>query len=126
MNMVISKADEKRLEQLFAEAIALRDLGNLRDTLAKLAEILSEQTKFDAPVLGLMGNIYWDLNDFTKALECYRKAVVIKPKSELASLGLFHTLWNLGKRDEAFDEMRRFLSISSSEEYSRLLSEMNQ
>lgn len=124
--MTISNAKKKEFEQLFEEAIELRDSGNLHKAVNKLTQILSGHPKYDTAVLGIMGNIYWELNDLSKAIECYEKAVELNPKSEMASLGLFHTLWKMGKENDAFTEMERFLSISTSEEYSLLLDEMDE
>jgi hypothetical protein len=51
--------------------------------------------------------------------------VALSPKSELASLGLFQSLNDIGRKDEAFTEMRRFLSLSKSDEYNRFLHDVN-
>ena len=40
----------------------------------------------------------------------FRRAVLLSPHSELASVGLFHTLWASGKHDAALKEMERFLA----------------
>ncbi len=44
--------------------------------------------------------------------------------AELTSLGLFHTLWSMERYKDGFAELRRFLSISESEEHFRLIEEM--
>ena len=64
--------------------------------------------------------------DWERALILYQRTVALSPQSELASLGLFHSLWNTGKHDEVFSEMRRFLSLSELEEYDRLIEGMNE
>lgn len=38
-----------------------------------------------------------------------KKSVTLSPKSEMASLCLFHTLWDLNRQDEAKNEIRRFI-----------------
>jgi glycerol-3-phosphate O-acyltransferase len=50
----------------------------------------------------------------------------VVPSSELASLGLFHSLIQQLKNDEAFAEMKRYVAEKPSEEYSRLLAEINE
>lgn len=55
---------------------------------------------------------------------CFEKAVKADPVSPRASLGLFHTRWKIGRYDDGFDELDRFLSLSESGEHSRLLKEM--
>ena len=58
-----------------------------------------------------------NVNLAIKAIDLYKCAIKISPKSEHASLGLFHCLWDQGKTDEALEEMKRFMSISDSEDY---------
>jgi hypothetical protein len=47
----------------------------------------------------------------------FKSAVVLSPKSEKASLGLFHCLWEQGKEDGAFEEMKRLIRTTKREEY---------
>jgi tetratricopeptide (TPR) repeat protein len=118
------QAMASKSEILFKEAVKLRDSGKPEAAIDKLSEILNENRKSNAAVLGIMGNIYWNLKDFSNAFECYQKAVKLSPKSELASLGLFHTLWDMGRERDAFEEAKRFLSLRESEEYLKLIEEM--
>ena len=77
-----------------------------------------------AAILGVLAHIYFTQRDLSKALDCYIETVSLSPKSELASLGLFHTLWDLGRAGEACNEAKRFLSLRESEEYFLLIEEM--
>ena len=56
-----------------------------------------------------------------EAVEEARVAVQLSPDSERASLLLFRVLWSAGERDLAFEEMKRFLAVGKSEEYSKML-----
>jgi hypothetical protein len=49
--------------------------------------------------------------------------IQLSPKSERVSLLLFRVLLAAGERDLAFEEMKRFLAIGKSEEYSTMLAE---
>lgn len=49
---------------------------------------------------------------------------MLSPHSEMASLGLFHSLWRTDRTDAAFDEMRRFLKSNDSPHYRRLLRDL--
>jgi tetratricopeptide (TPR) repeat protein len=122
--MSITSDKRRKIEETFEEGIKLRDLGNFEEAIQKFSEILLETKEYDAPVLGVMGNIYWNLKDYVHAHDCYQKAVELKPESELASLGLFHTLWDMGREREALAEAKRFLSLRESEEYFKLAEEM--
>jgi hypothetical protein len=56
-----------------------------------------------------------------EAIEEGRAAVHLEPESERVSLLFFRVLWSAGERDLAFEEMRRFLAVGHSDEYSKML-----
>ena len=71
----------------------------------------------DASVCGLIGEINWHQGRLANAIRWFGKATQAAPQSELASLGLFHALWEADKEDLAIREMKRFLRVSDSAEY---------
>jgi predicted Zn-dependent protease len=73
-----------------------------------------------ASVHAFLADTLWDQGQLTRAIASFRKAVERAPKSEMASLGLFHTLLESDDREGAIAEMDRFLSLSDSEEYQAL------
>jgi predicted Zn-dependent protease len=114
---------ESDFELKFNRAIKLRDSGALEEAYNVLLELDREKPS-DFPVLLIMGHVCWELERLDEASQLFKSATILAPKSELASLGLFHMLFKSGKTDDAFEEMKRFVSISYSEEYERLLEEM--
>ena len=52
-----------------------------------------------------------------------RRATELRPISELASVALFHVLWQRRYENEAFAEMRRFLEVGEPKEYRRFIAE---
>ena len=60
-----------------------------------------------------------------KAVAAFRRATELKPESETASLGLFHCLWEMGRKEEALDEIGRYLKIADCEDYRNILAEIN-
>ena len=120
----MNKNKTNKIGSLFIDAIKFRDSGNIPAAIEKFREILDENRRSDTAILGMMGNIYLNSKDFPQAYDCYRKAVKLNAESELASLGLFHTLCNMERESEAFAEAKRFLSIRESEEYFLLIEEM--
>jgi len=72
-----------------------------------------------------LANTLKAVGDITPAIEHFREAVKLIPNSELYSLGLFHILWEQGRRDEAFDEMKRFTANADSIDYRTIVAEMN-
>jgi hypothetical protein len=61
-----------------------------------------------------------------EAIEHGRVAVKLSPESERASLMFFRVLWAAEQREQAFDEIKRFLAVGHSEEYARMLEEWDQ
>jgi tetratricopeptide (TPR) repeat protein len=59
------------------------------------------------------------------AIEHGRQAIQLWPMSEKASLVLFEALWKAGQHIEALDEMKRFLTLKPSEEYTKMISSWN-
>jgi hypothetical protein len=70
-----------------------------------------------------LGWIYSRVDRHREAIEHGRVAVQLSPKSERASLMFFRVLWAAEQREQAFDEMKRFLAVGQSEEYARMLEE---
>ena len=58
-----------------------------------------------------------------EAIEHGRVAVQLSPKSERVSLLFFRVLWGASERNQALNEMKRFVAIGHSDEYSRMLDE---
>ena len=56
-----------------------------------------------------------------EAINHGRQAIQLSPTSERASLALFSSLVTAGQHMEALDEMKRFLALKPSEEYSKLI-----
>ena len=119
-----------RWKDAFDSAVGFREIGMYSDAIAILEQLLRDDSlpnNIRAATLGELGGIYlYDLDDFVSSEKLYRKCVAISPRSELASLGLFHSLMGQRLAFEALDEMKRFLSISSSHEYARVLCEIRE
>ena len=105
------------------QAIKLNRMGKQSSAL-RILEPLARSHPRSAPVQGYLGGIYFDAGRIDEAVECFRRASTLSPRSELASLGLFHSLWAAGERNKALAEMRRFVSIAPSAEYARLIEDL--
>ena len=115
---------EEEYDRLYQDALKLRDSGKPQESLGVLSSLIGINDESDAQLLVVMGTIYLESKDFIKAVDLYKKAVELKPRDPLASLGLFHALVNARKNKDAFAELRRFLSISESDEHFRVIEEM--
>lgn len=70
---------------------------------------------------GYLGWILSRGGRYREAIEHGRVGVQLSPESERVSLLLFRVLLAAGERDLAFEEMKRFLAVGKSEEYSTML-----
>jgi tetratricopeptide (TPR) repeat protein len=112
------------LNELFEQGIQLRLSGRFQEAVQVL-EAAVRRFPGHAPAFWYLGGIYLhDLNEATKALSHYKKAVGLSPRSERASLGVFHSLWKLGRRREAMKELGRFLEVAHSPDYVQILAEV--
>lgn len=74
-------------------------------------ESLEQYINFGVESVGvwmLKASIHFQLDEYAHARIAFEKVLKRKPKNELASIGLFHSLWGVGNTDKAFDEMKRF------------------
>lgn len=118
---------ENSKETLVSCAIERAVASANRHDHAGAIRILLPWTKpktLSATVSGLLGSAYFEKGEFARAAEWFMKTTQLSPASELASLGLFHSLWNLDDASAAFDEMQRFLSDHTSDEYQTLLRDL--
>src|SRR5437762_388459 len=97
-----------------------REFATACNALRELVQANPESTT----LLTLLGDCYWELGDMESAIATFQKAIRISPRCELASRGLFHCYWELNNEPAAFAEMRRFLSIASSETYKAIIQEL--
>jgi tetratricopeptide (TPR) repeat protein len=118
------------VEAAFESAIRMSDEGRYEEAAELLERLLED--RIDRParlaaVHGQLGHIYLsELHRYPAAEEHFRRCVYLSPSSELASLGLFHSLMNQRRVSEALVEMKRFVAIQPSEEYRRVLAEIRE
>jgi predicted Zn-dependent protease len=121
--MPSKNSNKNGLRENLDRAIRLKRAGKVRAAVA-LMESLARDYPKSAAVAGCLGGAYFDLDQPTKAAKYFRRATKLSPRSELASLGLFHSLWSVDAVDAAFAEMRRFLKRADSQEYAKLLRDL--
>ena len=123
--MNFQKTEAKGWEKRFDAALAMRDAGDLQGAHEALSR-LAEEYPSTSGILGMLGSIQLELGLKPAAASSFRQAILLSPDSELASLGLFHSLWESGDTDGAFAEMKRFVASSGpSDEYRKVLEEIN-
>jgi predicted Zn-dependent protease len=115
-------SDDER--EQFALAQQRSRNNDLPGTIAILKRLVAGKPRA-AMFNATLANTLKAVGDITPAIEHFREAVKLIPNSELYSLGLFHILWEQGRRDEAFDEMKRFTANADSIDYRTIVAEMN-
>ena len=114
---------KQQLNDLLQAAIDSYHDGRLDVAISHLARSASAFPRA-ARLWGYLGFLYGEARENAKAAQAFRKVTALSPRSEQASLGLFHSLWRTGKINAAFDEMRRFVKSNDSPRYRQLIREM--
>lgn len=114
------------IESLFELAIELRDSGNLDHSIGVLSIVLDRYPGNDSiyKVYVIRAGIYNTQGDHKKALEDFKKATHLNPKSEFASLGLYISHTELSQHEDAIRELIRYLVSYPAELYKDTLIEL--
>jgi predicted Zn-dependent protease len=115
---------KERLRTRFSEAVKFKEQGNFDGAKNILLDLVREDPQSTA-LLAVLGHVYWEMGLLEEAVGVFMRAIQLSPKLEAVSLGLFHCLWKLGRRAEALDEIKRFMSLSYSEDYQEIINEIN-
>jgi predicted Zn-dependent protease len=99
-------------------------LDDVPGTLKILRDLVAE-IPGSAMLNATFANTLKAVNDIEPAIEHFQAAVKLAPTSELYSPGLFHIFWSQGRQDDAFNEMKRFMAVSDSEDYREIVTEIN-
>lgn len=109
----------------FKKAGALYEKGSIKESLPIL-EKLVEQRSDCGIYLATLANTYWDLDMHEESESYFSKAVIHAPNSEKISLGYFHLLWDIGKKEDAIREIHRFQENSElSDHYKEMAEKIN-
>src|SRR5205814_1731176 len=116
---------KNELKEHFSKAVKLHESGELLSARTSLTE-LADKDPESATISATLGHVCWDMQLLEEAVVAFSRAVKLSPKFEGASLGLFNSLWRLGRREEALKELERFQAIADSEDYREIIKEINE
>jgi predicted Zn-dependent protease len=113
------------IEPEFNYALEIRETNPLE--ALNILHDLDRRYPDRASINGVIATTYFTyLKRYDEALPFAQKTVTLSPRSELASLTLFHTLANLGHDEEAMSESGRYIKLNGvSPDYEFLFSEMD-
>jgi tetratricopeptide (TPR) repeat protein len=109
----------------FSEATKLQDAGQLEAAKNLLLELAGKDTP-SMRILAALGLVSYELGLWDDAASVFESGTQMSPDLESVSKGLFHSLWKQGKLVEALEEVKRFQSISDSEDYQEIIREINE
>ncbi|MCE7994969.1 MAG: tetratricopeptide repeat protein [Roseivirga sp.] len=114
------------IDELFSEAIKLRNCGKLDLAKDKLFNItlIYPQDDLLFGVYVILGGILSDQGLFGQALKRFKKSLELKPDYELASLGIYLLYIELEEYDRAIRALDEFLSEYPADLYKTTLEEL--
>jgi len=93
------------------------------DAAVQILSALIEEFPTASSLHGYIAVFQTRVGHLDEAIEHGRQATQLSPESEKASFVLFEALWKAGQHIEALDEMKGFLALGPSEEYSKMINE---
>jgi hypothetical protein len=113
----------KALDQL-NEARRVAAEGDL-ERAAQLLCRLTEDYPRDSAILFSCAAVLFRLRRFSEAAPLFARILEDQPVNHRASLGLFHSLWQIDRKSDAAKEFRRFRGAGGeSMEYRRLIRDL--
>lgn len=120
----MSNVSERKQSELFKLGTHNRDAGNYSEAI-KIFKKLVDIKPNSAAYNGTLGGIFFELGRYHSSLRYFKKAVSLSPRSELASLGYFHSLNNLNYFEAGLREMKRYLNQKHCDDYIDIIKELN-
>jgi predicted Zn-dependent protease len=115
--------NDSQYKSEFQRALSLRNGGQL-ERAREAFQVLRSVRPEEPTAAVVLGGILLDLGLHDAAFDSFRDATRLRPRSELASLGVFHSLWDARRTIEALAEMRRFLTVSDCADYREIIREL--
>jgi tetratricopeptide (TPR) repeat protein len=118
-----SPAIEKEIER----AIDFKNKGDNWTAIEILEQVDRDHPDYGAAV-GLLGCLLWSEKELNRAVLVLQRSVALSPHAPMISLALFHSLWELDRKEDALEEMKRHLSATGKllPDYQGILEEMNE
>ncbi len=117
------KLTDPACKSRFNVAIKLHRSGQSAQALEALKSIAIDFPNEPA-VHGYLGLVLLKLGNPELAARHFEVATLLLPQSEISSLGLFHSLLESGNKKQAIRELKRFQSVSHSDDYDAIAADM--
>ena len=97
--------------QILNEARSLAQAGKNDEARMQLLTLLKEEPENQTALLMLGGSYFVD-EKLREAEMAFERLILVEPGMGIYSIGLFNTLWKLGRQEEALEEIKRFLAVA--------------
>ena len=108
----MKKSDEAILNKI----IELTNKGQFKEAIRGLRPLLKKHPA-SSSICFVAAKFYYESGKYYSSCKYFKKLVLLKSDSEIASLGLYHSLCNLGKEMLALKELKRFIRINKPVHY---------
>ncbi len=121
ISITLNSEEDASLFKLLQESSRNREIEKTKALLEKFISAYPKVGMFHA----FLANTYWDEENYTEAEREFLKAIHIDQTNEKISVGYFHLLMELNRSDDAFSEIKRFVSKGGTmRRYQEILSEL--
>lgn len=104
--------NKEELAAQFKLATGYRDQNRHLEAIELLESLGRSACDSDiAAIQGTLAGVYWLMNDCYNSARCFSLVVERSPRSQLASIGLFHSHLGLNQYKKAIAEAQRYFAI---------------
>ena len=102
---------DKNTEYQLDQARQFLETGDKKQAHDALLGILQSDPHNKSALL-MIGGYYFDENKLPEAEMIFEQLILLEPGTGQFSIALFNVLWKQNRLDEAFEEIRRFMSVA--------------
>ena len=110
------------IDQKLKNARSLSEAGQHQDARMNLLDVLQEEPEHQTALI-MLGGAYFAMEKHSEAEMVFERLVLMDPRAGKFSIALFNTLWKMERREEALEEMKRFLEHADKESQTETISQ---
>lgn len=103
------------MEEQLQKARQMVEAGNESAARECLLELLKADSN-NQPALIMLGGSYYANAMYSEAEMVFERLILLSPAVGKASIALFNTLWKMDRKEEALEEIRRFMQNADHEQ----------
>jgi predicted Zn-dependent protease len=112
-------------EKMYNEAFSFKNAGNIDEAISAFKNIQKKYGEEKVATNMIASLYFYEKEDAKSAIPFAKKGIKLSPKSEMASLCLVHSLFELHKHNEVEKEIKRYLSLGIKIKNYKILLEEN-